>query len=48
LEKFVPFVDHCQQNLFLFAFFSYWFLNYFLFFFQFFDKLEKKIKSPID
>jgi hypothetical protein len=45
LEKFVPFVDHCQQNLFLFAFFSYWFLNYFLSFFQFFDKLEKKKKS---
>jgi hypothetical protein len=45
LYKCVLSVDNCQQNLFLLAFFSYWFLNYFLSFFQFFDKLEKKKKS---
>ena len=45
LYKCVLSIDHCRQNLFLFAFFSYWFLNYFLSFFQFFDKLEKKKKS---
>jgi hypothetical protein len=45
LYKCVLSVEHCQQNLFLFAFFSYWFLNYFLSFFQFFDKLEKRKKS---